>query len=105
MGTPAWEAALTQMEDELDAHEQAVREGTAAVVPQWQPPTDLGPLPAHLADRVTHLTSRITLLSTFVQYQLAAAESDLAHLERQQGRGVARSGTASAVSLYLDSSV
>ncbi|WP_040159339.1 hypothetical protein [Mobilicoccus massiliensis] len=101
MSLAAWEQALTQIEDELDAHEEAVRSGTATVVPQWEPPTDLGPLPAPLADRVTHLTSRIQLLSTFVQYQLAATESDLAHLERQNGRPK----SSSAISLYLDSSV
>jgi len=89
------------MEDELDAHEESVRLGTAGVVPTWEPPADLGPLPADLGDRVTHLISRIRLLSTFVQYQMTAAEKDLEHLERQHGR----SGTASAVSLYLDSSV
>jgi len=101
MSRAAWEAALTQMEDELDAHEESVRLGEARPVSAWEPPTDLGPLPADLADRVTHLTARIALLSTFVQYQLTATESDLAHLHRQQGR----SGTASAVALYLDSSV
>lgn len=101
MSRAAWEAALTQMEDELDAHEEAVRLGDAGVVPAWEPPTDLGPLPPELGDRVTHLINRIELLSTFVQYAMRSAENDLAHLERQHGR----SGTASAVALYLDSSV
>lgn len=101
MSRDAWEAALTKMEDELDLHEESVRLGNSGVVPPWEPPTDLGPLPPELGDRVTHLVGRVKLLSTFVEYAMKSAENDLAHLERQHGR----SGTTAAVSLYLDSSV
>lgn len=96
----AWEAALTRIEDELDAHEESVRLGDANPVPEWEPPTDLGALPPDLGDRVTHLISRIQLLRTFVQYQLVAVEKDLDHLERQK----ARPAGSGAVSLYHDSS-
>lgn len=97
----AWEAALTQMEDELDAHEEQVRLGEVSNVPVWEPPDELGPLPAQLGDRVTHLVQRITLLTTFVQYQLAATESDMAHLA-QQGQ---KSSGNKAIAMFLDSSV
>jgi len=100
VGQSEWHQFLTDMENELDAHEEAVRLGETGIVPAWQEPTDLGPLPLALHPRVTHLISRIGLLSTFVQYAMNAAENDLAHLERQSHRG-----TAAAVSLYLDSSV
>lgn len=99
----AWENALTAMEDELDTQEEAVRSGSTTVVPTFEPPTDLGPLPAALADRATHLVQRIRLLTTFVEHQLTATENDLKHLERQQAKGARRSDPG--ISLYLDSSV
>lgn len=97
----AWEAELTRMEDELDTHEEQVRLGEVLPVPVWNPPEDLGPLPAQLGDRATHLVQRITLLITFVQYQLTATESDLHHLSQQGHKG---SGNK-AIAMFLDSSV
>ncbi len=99
MSTAAWEAALTAMEDELNAHEAAVRTGNLRVVPEFDPPQGLGALPTSLAERAATLQDRIGLLTTFVQYQLVAAESDLKHLERGSHAGTP------GVSLYLDSSV
>ena len=99
-GRAAWEAVLTDIENELDAHEQSVRLGDSNPVPAWEPPTDLGQLPPELGDRVSHLLSRLHLLRTFVQYQLVAVKKDLAHLDRQKGRPA---GSA-AISLYHDSS-
>ncbi len=101
--TAAWGAQLTRMEDDLDAHEEQVRLGEVVAVPKWEPPTDLGPLPAVLAHRVTHLNERIKLLSTFVQYQLASTESDLTHLHQQQkGQKGSRN---KAIATFLDASV
>lgn len=101
-GLAAWEAALTQMEDELNAHEEQVRLGEPTLTPAWEPPTDLGPLPAQLADRVSHLVSRIGLLSTFVQYQMQAAESDLKHTQQQSA---AKGSVNKGIALFLDASV
>lgn len=98
-----WERALTTMEDELDAHEAQVRTGATTMVPAWEPPEDLGPLPPQVAERAMNLVRRIGLLSTFVQFQLVAAENDLKHLEHHAA-GV--KGTANrAVALFLDASV
>lgn len=103
MTLAAWEHALTQMEDELNEHEATVRTGDAVVVPPWQPPSDLGPMPPQCADRVANLVKRIGLLSTFVQFQLVATEKDLEHLQR---KGTPEKGTANrAVALFLDASV
>ena len=99
MTSTDWAAALTAMEDELNEHEAAVRTGELRSVPDFVPPAALGPLPAEHAARAEHLTQRIALLSTFVQYQLVATEGDLKHLERGQHRG------GSPVALYLDASV
>ncbi len=102
MSIATWEQALTAMEDELDTHEADVRTGRATLVPAWEPPADLGPLPPQLADRVMNLVRRIGLLSTFVQFQLVAAESDLKHLSHH----TETKGTANrAVALFLDASV
>lgn len=102
MSIGLWEQALTAIEDELDVHEAQVRNGTPTLVPAWEPPADLGALPPHLADRVMNLVRRIGLLSTFVQFQLVAAESDLKHLAQQaEGKGT----TNRAVALFLDASV
>ncbi|GAB97486.1 hypothetical protein BJY21_001024 [Kineosphaera limosa] len=102
MSVAKWEQALMAMEDELDVHEAQVRTGEATMVPAWEAPGDLGPLPPQLAERVMSLVRRIGLLSTFVQFQLVAAESDLKHLEhRTESRGTGNR----AVALFLDASV
>lgn len=102
MSVVAWEDALGAMEDELDVHEEQVRHGTPSMVPAWEPPAELGPLPPELAERVSVLVRRIGLLSTFVQFQLVAAENDLKHLTHQaEGKGSANR----AVALFLDASV
>lgn len=102
MSTAKWEQALAGMEDELDVHEAQVRTGHAALVPAWEPPEDLGALPPQLAERAMNLVRRIGLLSTFVQFQLVSAESDLKHLtQRVESKGTANR----AVALFLDASV
>ncbi|WP_226913572.1 hypothetical protein [Gephyromycinifex aptenodytis] len=100
--TTAWEQALTQMEDDLDKHEEQVRLGEASLVPAWEPPEDLGPMPAQLAERATNLVRRIGLLTTFVQFQLTAAENDLKHLAQHPG---GRATGNKAIAMYLDASV
>lgn len=99
MSLAAWEQALSDMEDELNAHEAAVRTGNLTVVPEFAAPESLGEIPPSLAPRARQLTERIALLATFVQYQLVATESDLKHLER------GHHPSSAAVPLYLDSSV
>lgn len=102
MAASTWEAALSQMEDELNAHEEAVRLGKVESVPAWEPPDDLGPLPLELAERVTHLVRRIGLLTTFVQFQLVAIDGDRRHAATHH----AQKGSANrAVALFLDASV
>lgn len=95
----AWEQALTAMEDELNAHEAAVRTGQLTVVPEFTAPERLGELPSPLVPRARQLSERIALLATFVQYQLVATEGDLRHIERGPHAG------SCAVALYLDASV
>ena len=97
MSFTGWEAALTRMEDELDAQEKALRTGDLTDVPSFEPPADLGSLPPQLADRVTHLIQRTNLLATFVQYQLVATDADL-RFEKQPKH-------AGAQALYLDRAV
>ena len=102
MSLAKWEQALGVMEDELDAHEAQVRTGQTVMVPAWEAPEDLGPLPPQLAERVMNLVRRIGLPSTFVQFQLVAAESDLKHLaQRSETKGTANR----AVALFLDATV
>lgn len=101
-GLNSWERALTQIEDELDVHEEQLRLGEPAVVPMWDPPEGLGPLPAQLVGRITVLEKRIGLLSTFIQFQLQAAEGDLHHVQRRNAQ--AGSGNK-ALALFLDASV
>lgn len=102
MSLAKWERALAAMEDELNVHEAQVRGGNVSRVPVWEPPPDLGALPPQLADQAMNLIRRIGLLSTFVQFQLVSAESDLKHLAQR----VETKGTANrAVALFLDASV
>lgn len=98
MSLGAWGAALTRMEDELDAQEEALRTGNLAVVPAFEPPADLGDLPPELADRVSQLIKRTGLLATFVQYELVATDADLRYERRETKH-------AGAQALYLDRAV
>ncbi len=97
MSLTGWEAALTRMEDELDAQEAAVRTGNVTDVPSFEAPAGLGPMPTQLADRVTHLIQRTNLLATFVQYQLVATDADLRFEQQPKHAG--------AQALYLDRAV
>lgn len=98
MSVASWEAVLTQLEAELDAHELALRTGQLTDVPGFEPPEGLGPVPAYLADRVNQLIGRTALLTTFVQYQLVATDADL----RFERREIKHAG---AQALYLDRAV
>ncbi len=98
MSLSAWEAALTAMEDDLDAQEQALRTGNVVEVTPFAAPDGIGPVPAQLADRVAQLVRRTALLATFVQYQLVATDADL----RFERREVKHAG---AQALYLDRAV
>ena len=97
MSLAGWEAALTRMEDELDAQEAAVRTGNVSEVPSFEAPAALGPMPVQLADRVSHLIQRTNLLATFVQYQLVATDADLRFEKQPKHPG--------AQALYLDRAV
>lgn len=101
MSAAAWESFLTELERDLDAGEEAVRNGSVSLVPEWEPPEDLGPLPPGLEERARSLVSRIGLLTTFVKYQLAALESDIEHARRVEVKG----GHNRALALFLDASV
>lgn len=97
-----WEAFLTATENDLDASEEAVRSASTTVVPRWEPPSDLGPLPPHLEPRTRALVGRIGVLTTFVKYQLSAIDADLQHAHRQEQQ----KGTNNhAIALFLDASV
>ena len=98
MSQTAWEAALMAMENDLDAQEQSLRTGNVTEVREFVPPEGLGPMPAHLKERVDNLVRRTALLATFVQYQLVATDADL-RFERREVRH------AGAQALYLDRAV
>lgn len=93
-----WEAAIRDMEDELNLHEAALREGTVQVIPAFVPPEELGEVPPSLRNRAVQLSERVQLLATFVRYQLVAVDGDLRHLKDRDAR-------PPGVSLYLDNSV
>ena len=102
MTSTGWESFLTEMENDLDASEEAVRSGSTSPVPEWEPPSDLGPLPSALEDRAKSLAKRIGVLATFVKYQLSALDADMEHTQRQEQQ----KGTHNrAVALFLDASV
>lgn len=98
MSTAAWDAALTRMEDDLDAQEEALRTGNVTDVAEFVAPEGLGPMPQQYAERVTSLIRRTALLVTFVQYELVATDADL----RFERREVKHAG---AQALYLDRAV
>lgn len=96
-----WEAALTQIEDALDEAELLVAPGflfEEAQVPSialWAPPTDLGPLPAGLAARVTEILDRQASLAPRVE---ESARTARAHLKAV---GSLRTNATTA-SVYVD---
>lgn len=53
-----WDDVLDGLERELDAVAQGAVPPTDAATTAWEPPADLGPLPAALADRARMLLAR-----------------------------------------------
>ena len=102
-GAATWDAVLTSIENDLDAHEEAVRLGSIGAIPRWDPPEGLGPMPVDQVERAHALVQRIDLLSTFVQYQMTALDNDRKHVAMQVQRH--SQGLDQAVSLYLNASV
>ena len=53
-----WEGALLRMEADLEALAGAIARGDAPVLPPWEPPVDLGPLPNALVARAQGILAR-----------------------------------------------
>ncbi|WP_183094870.1 hypothetical protein [Nocardioides stalactiti] len=75
---PTWESALQRLEDDVSRLEALEPGAAAPEVEEWEPPTDLGPLPHDLAPRARDLLSR----QLFAVGRLTAALSG----NRQQAR-------------------
>lgn len=96
-GDTSWEQTLARLEADVDRIESAVAAGEAPEVGGWTPPSDLGPLPAHLRDRAVGILER--------QTRVLARTSEVARGLARQRTVTARMSSgraASAASAYVD---
>lgn len=95
--TAAWEAALAELELDVEAAEQmlAAREVAEAPHTTWQPPSGLGPLPVELADRARALLAR--------QVETARRIGEAAALARRHARAAqGMRATGESRPVYVD---
>lgn len=94
-----WETALTELELDLRHAEACLHKPSVATTPPspWQPPSDLGPLPAPLAARAEALYQR--------QVELARRMTEALSMNRRHARVAQelRAGPA-AGPVYVDTS-
>lgn len=95
-GDASWEQTLTRLEADVDRISSAVAAGEAPDVDPWTPPTDLGPLPAHLRDRAVGILER--------QTRVLASTSEAARGLARQRKVADRmsSGRAGSAPVYVD---
>ena len=70
--SPGWDAALDAYEARLDAQRTALDTGDVDVAP-FEPPADLGPLPADLAERASALLADARALEADLATRTEAA--------------------------------
>lgn len=87
--TTRWRQALTELETGLEAFERALEAGEVPEVARWEPATDLGPLPAALAQRATSLSWRMTAAEQRARDRRDALQGELDDLGRRRGAGAA----------------
>ena len=92
-----WSSALEALEADVDALDQALRDGSNVAVSSWQPPTDLGPVPADLAPRAERLLRRISEVRGRGAQRLDELQGELQQLDRRRDAGVAYSAAGGDV--------
>jgi hypothetical protein len=89
--TTSWSETLDQLEARLDDAARALERPSDSVTPAFEPPAELGPLPAELVPRARGLLTRGSAL----EQQLTAAAATLrTELHRLPRRPSPRGATA-----------
>lgn len=102
MNEPAWDdawvTALASMEVELEQAQAMLaldRVFEETTIDPWRPPSNLGPLPAHLVERARTLLAR--------QLDVSRQLADAARMSRRHERAVTRlHGGSASPPVYLD---
>lgn len=80
MSTPAWPSLLDTFEQSLEEQCAALEAGSETVVPAFDPPADMAPLPPHLRSRAVELVQRCRNLEDSLRTALDAATVSLANV-------------------------
>ena len=87
--TGGWEELLDRLEADLAALDAMLDDGEVVPLPLWAPPSDLGPVPAELRDRVGELSRRFGRAQERTRERLTALAAELHDVRRQRRAGEA----------------
>ena len=91
-----WGDALADLDEHLTSAELAFERDPSGVIPKWQPPTDLGPLPLELSEKAQLLFERHQTLLQSLSEAAQSLHHELEFLESATGISEARTSS------YLD---
>jgi hypothetical protein len=81
-----WDEALDALEQDLAAQRAALTAGQPTAPADFEPPGDLGPLPARLVERARQLLAENQAVAAALQAAMARVERELAATERAAQR-------------------
>jgi hypothetical protein len=97
MDPATWESVLDDLERRIDHAERLIGSADADVLPDWEPPTHLGPLPRHLLDRAQRLVEHQQALVGRISRLLAATRQ-----QHQVGQRIGQATTRPTTPIYVD---
>lgn len=77
-----WDEALAQYQHHLDSLAVLIASGDALTFPEWEPPTNLGPIPVALTGLATSLAERNHELTQALAHAMIKTRQDLEALNR-----------------------
>ena len=92
-----WETVLDDLEHRLDRAERLIASVEADGLPEWEPPTHLGPLPRHLLGRAQQLVDRHQAVVRRIPTLLASTRQ-----QHQVGQRIGHATARPVTPVYLD---
>ncbi|MCC5948853.1 MAG: hypothetical protein JJT89_10400 [Nitriliruptoraceae bacterium] len=83
-GHRRWAEVLADMEAGLTRFDEALAGDGVPELPAWEPPSDLGPLPVHLAERATGVVGRLMAAQDQARDSLGRLKAETGDVDRRR---------------------